>query len=44
MGDSAPVKISNMIGNIAQDRIAPVEIIAMRGQDEDDESRIPPGT
>jgi ubiquinone/menaquinone biosynthesis C-methylase UbiE len=31
MGDSAPVKISNMIENIAAGRIAPVEIIARRG-------------
>jgi SAM-dependent methyltransferase len=30
MGDDAPLKIGNMIGNIAAGRIAPVEIIARR--------------
>ncbi|TKB44378.1 class I SAM-dependent methyltransferase [Thalassotalea mangrovi] len=30
MGDSAPVKVNNMIENISLDRIAPVEIIASK--------------
>ena len=30
MGDSAPLKISNMVDNIASGRVAPVEIIASR--------------
>jgi SAM-dependent methyltransferase len=31
MGEDAPLKIANMIGNIAAGHIAPVEIIARRG-------------
>jgi ubiquinone/menaquinone biosynthesis C-methylase UbiE len=30
MGDSAPVKISNMVDNIASGRVSPIEIIACR--------------
>ena len=30
MGESAPVKISNMVENIAAGRVAPVEIFATR--------------
>ena len=30
MGESAPVKISNMVENIAAGRISPVEIIAIK--------------
>jgi hypothetical protein len=32
MGESAPLKVRNMLENIAAGRIAPVEMIARKGQ------------